>query len=489
MVANVFGEDMVVVGTNGAGGSLQAVVPSGPPPEGDKARVAALSADGSKAVVTSILSDNATIVDVPGRAVEAIVDVGDRPSEVEITPDGTKAVVANLDSNFASVIDLGTHAVTDITISRRAGQVEISPDGTYAYLAVVADGDGVWRIDLNTLSVAGPKRLTGNMGGVLYAFNQSSGLTLSHDGATLVTCNSFDDTITVLDTAAWSVVATVPVGDFPTRAVFAADDSGIWVANRDGDTITVVDNTPGFPVTGTIAVGQQPYEMVVNAAGTELWVSNFQDSNVGVVDLASGVMLRTTPVPNAPAGLGYDGTRNELYVASGTWSVTLGPGPVFSFAQAGELSVIDAVSGSVTDQLDTGLPPAMLAYAPSTGTIAVPSPLGDGLSLIEAGGPVAAWEYGGPEAALGLAPPSPNPTRATTDLRFSAPGGLPVSLDVFDVSGRRVVRLADGVVAAGPHRVRWDGRDARGAPVAPGVYWVRLEAGNRSESRRLVVVR
>jgi DNA-binding beta-propeller fold protein YncE len=96
---------------------------------------------------------------------------------VAITPDGTKAVVANLDSTFASVIDLATATTTNVPISRRGSQVEISPDGQYAYIPVVADGDGVWRIDLDTLSVEGfPRSSTGNMGGVGYSYGQSSGI-------------------------------------------------------------------------------------------------------------------------------------------------------------------------------------------------------------------------------------------------------------------------------------------------------------------------
>jgi hypothetical protein len=37
--------------------------------------------------------------------------------------------------------------------------------------------------------------------------------------------------------------------------------------------------------------------------------------------------------------------------------------------------------------------------------------------------------------------------------------------------------------------VEWDGRDAHGRAVASGVYFARLEAGDRSESRRIVLLR
>ena len=145
LVATTFGEDMVVVNTDGASGFLEGFEPSGPPPEGDKARTGAISPDGSMAVAVNLFSDNASLVDLTTDAV-TIVDIGDRPAEVEFTPDGTKAVVAVLDEFYTSIIDVAGQTVTNVGIGRRAGQVEISPDGQFAYLAVVADGDGVWRI-------------------------------------------------------------------------------------------------------------------------------------------------------------------------------------------------------------------------------------------------------------------------------------------------------------------------------------------------------
>jgi flagellar hook assembly protein FlgD len=51
--------------------------------------------------------------------------------------------------------------------------------------------------------------------------------------------------------------------------------------------------------------------------------------------------------------------------------------------------------------------------------------------------------------------------------------------------------LLDGSKAfgAGVHSVEWDGRDDRGVQVSSGVYWYRLEAGGRSEVRRMVMVK
>ena len=70
----------------------------------------------------------------------------------------------------------------------------------------------------------------------------------------------------------------------------------------------------------------------------------------------------------------------------------------------------------------------------------------------------------------------PNPARGETALEFTLPAGATIELVIFDLAGRRVREIARGPQAAGTHRLRWDGRDARGRTVPPGVYLGRLRA-------------
>ena len=83
----------------------------------------------------------------------------------------------------------------------------------------------------------------------------------------------------------------------------------------------------------------------------------------------------------------------------------------------------------------------------------------------------------------------PNPLRAGESalVAFAAPSGRPVSIDLVDVTGRARARLFSGV-AQGPRTVAWNGRDDSGAPLAPGVYWLRLSASGARESRTLPIV-
>ena len=69
----------------------------------------------------------------------------------------------------------------------------------------------------------------------------------------------------------------------------------------------------------------------------------------------------------------------------------------------------------------------------------------------------------------------PNPFSADTRIRFYLPGPEPVSMTVYDVSGRRVRRLIDNTVDAGWHEVPWAGDTDGGRMAASGVYFCQLE--------------
>jgi hypothetical protein len=92
-------------------------------------------------------------------------------------------------------------------------------------------------------------------------------------------------------------------------------------------------------------------------------------------------------------------------------------------------------------------------------------------------------------ARVSLAPSRPNPLTPDTRIEFALPRATGVRLEVLDPQGRRVRVLLDRVLAAGPHRVPWDGRDAEGRTVGSGIYFYRLEADGRSLTRKLTIVR
>ncbi len=83
----------------------------------------------------------------------------------------------------------------------------------------------------------------------------------------------------------------------------------------------------------------------------------------------------------------------------------------------------------------------------------------------------------------------PNPFNSTVAFAYALPTASPVRFAIFDIQGRKVRAIDCGVVSAGYHSAVWDGRDATGAPVASGAYFVRMSAGEWEFAKRAVMVK
>jgi beta-lactamase regulating signal transducer with metallopeptidase domain len=84
---------------------------------------------------------------------------------------------------------------------------------------------------------------------------------------------------------------------------------------------------------------------------------------------------------------------------------------------------------------------------------------------------------------------SPNPFNPSTTIRFDLVEPASVRLEVFDALGRRIGLLEAGYLAAGSHVREWDGTDVSGRPVASGVYFTRLVAGDFHAMKRMLLLR
>jgi hypothetical protein len=119
----------------------------------------------------------------------------------------------------------------------------------------------------------------------------------------------------------------------------------------------------------------------------------------------------------------------------------------------------------------------------TTGSVVEPSRLAHlGISTTGIEGPPSALRSFALESA------SPNPSAASISCRFVAPEPFRASIVVFDVSGRRVRRFADRVLA-GSGVLVWDGRTEEGSLAAPGIYFLRVMAKDESRIRRVALVR
>jgi hypothetical protein len=91
---------------------------------------------------------------------------------------------------------------------------------------------------------------------------------------------------------------------------------------------------------------------------------------------------------------------------------------------------------------------------------------------------------------IGFAPARPNPlTSGRVTVSFTLADSRPVTARVYSMDGRQVAVIEDRTFAPGSHELAWDGRDAHGRRVNSGLYFLRLEAGDLSQTQKVMVIR
>ena len=88
-----------------------------------------------------------------------------------------------------------------------------------------------------------------------------------------------------------------------------------------------------------------------------------------------------------------------------------------------------------------------------------------------------------------LHPNVPNPFNPTTTVSYDIARETPVRVVIYNVRGQVVRTLVSGVTPPGRYAVMWNGTSDRGTPVATGVYFCRLVAGDMVQVRKMVLLK
>lgn len=94
------------------------------------------------------------------------------------------------------------------------------------------------------------------------------------------------------------------------------------------------------------------------------------------------------------------------------------------------------------------------------------------------------WADGGVPETFMLMQNYPNPFNPTTTIEFALPEATHASLTVYDMLGRRVAVITDGMLSAGPHQVSFDAGN-----LPSGTYFYRLESEKIVETRSMILVK
>ena len=194
------------------------------------------------------------------------------------------------------------------------------------------------------------------------------------------------------------------------------------------------------------------------------------------------------PAPRVAARLGDIRIlgAEELTLRDATWSASP-PALVLALDEttvgAGTMAIECALLGAPTTVTGVG------SWDFAGGTLTLDGFSGPGSSVAIGWGAVGASSLESAPREVSLAPGRPNPFGRGLTAEFALPNPALATLEILDVSGRRVRILVDRRFEAGVHRIEWDGNDPYGRPVANGVYFLRLRAGGSSLTSKAVKLR
>ncbi len=278
-------------------------------------------------------------------------------------------------------------------------------------------------------------------------------------------------------------------------------DSGSYDNNNGADWhVPVTGSTPVRTYTLDGALDANVTKVASNAGvdlyldwnGTDLYLATQAASGAGndvfafVANsrggLASAPWAKSGQVGQWSAFLGNESTNNWCGWTSATGSSNKAAGAMLegTLNLAGQFGSVPGVVYVAVGRFATADGGALVAQCPAgNGDANVDGAEYDAFAIGAAGvAPIAAHD------GVRLLPAAPNPVRGAATIGYALPKGADVSLELFDVRGRRVATLAQGARPAGVHVATWD---AAGA--APGVYFVQLRAAGTTRSQRLLVIR
>src|SRR3989475_75880 len=164
-----------------------------------------------------------------------------------------------------------------------------------------------------------------------------------------------------------TVVRTVPVGAGPMGIDFDSSNNYVYVADLNGNKVSVIDGDPFHvglydTVVATIPVGPQPWGVAFDSANGMVYVANSGNNTVSAINTATNMVVGSQiPVGTHPSFLAYDSANGDIYVAN---------------ENSGTVTVIDTTTNTVAGSpIAVGGFPRGIVFDSANGDIYVGSPL------------------------------------------------------------------------------------------------------------------
>lgn len=295
--------------------------------------------------------------------------------------------------------------------------------------------------------------------------------------------------------------ATNPVGTDHTVTATVQDDEGNPIEGRDVDFEIMAGPNSGTTGGGiTDGNGEATFTWSSSATGTDVVIAETVAGNGDPLTSNEAEKTWTSSATCDVPTLSDDDIDPDNRTLSNTMQDDEGI-DVFTFTTLENFTVASIEPSSGFDRTGNtwtwtgmGSPPTSVDFMLEAGPDNTSTYFMEVTDACEDPGPNTvtfdpAYEMGPGVAEAQLMGNAPNPFSGQTTVEFVLPEQRRVTVTVYDMMGRKVATLVDGVRSAGTHAVGWNGQSDDGQDLASGVYLLRMEAGNQSSTQRLTIVR
>lgn len=335
------------------------------------------------ALVTNWCCASGSVSAIAGTSVQGPpIETGHHPTDIVMGRDGA-AYIAHGDfaggaGNGVSVISLPAMAVyREITVSPlTANGLALSPDQRHLYVTHATSSKTVTVIDTATFTPVASIALE----------HHGHRIAISPDGARAVVTSLGENSVAFIDLQFHTLIETVPINLMAESVAIAPDGRRVYVTNGTWKSLTVLDMATRS-IAETIGLPATPHTIVISPTGGRAYLTNPDVDSVAVLDLATG-FVSTVSVGDQPRGIALTSDGTRAYVVN-----------FFS----NSVSVLDTTSNAVVATVEhVGSQPTSIAIMsgpapPALPVLFIPGILGDSSTWKDLGRVLehAGWQLGG----------------------------------------------------------------------------------------------
>ncbi len=332
----------------------------------------------------------------------ALAPTGSLSGNITLTSAGVTSLTVAVDGTVNALPTV--NAVPNQTVNNNIATATVNFTGT---------GNNIYNWTNNTPAIGLPASGTGNISS--FTAKNTSGspitaiITVTPVSAPFAyVTNTGSQTVSVINTASNKVVATIPVGIYPSAIAISPDGSRVYITNEAPNVITVI-STATNTVIGNIPLSSNCYSLCISPDGSRLYASIEFLSIVIIIDTATDAVLSTVGVGTNPVGVAVSPDGSRLYVANtidntvsvintatstviatvntgtGPWDIVVSPDGsrvYVSTYQSNTVTVINALTNTAITDIPVGQLPMALAISPDGSKIYTANQFPNTISVI-----------------------------------------------------------------------------------------------------------